>query len=332
MDQLTHWIAESGGYISPKVEVTAIPDRGNSIAAACSISKGEKLVSLPRHLLMNVQSLGEPNLTSHQALANFLLTSDSFWIETLPKSFDSIPVCWSPAELKFLPEKNQAHVAKQLAQIAVDHRLACPNEPFDRFRWAWLCVNSRCLYWDVGREREENMTMAPFIDFLNHDTDQSKTVQVKSGLGMALYAARDYEKGEEICLNYGPHENAFLLCEYGFVAGQNPWDYIDLTAKLEPLLKDHESQLKELGYWGDYTINSDGASFRTLVACEALKNSNLKSVVDGLVEPDEWSPVLTEILNELEIVFQGPVPRPEIRHLYDGYLSIIYSSRSRVGT
>lgn len=332
MNQLTHWIAESGGYISPKVEVTAIPDRGNSIAAASSISKGEKLVSLPRQLLINVQSLGEPDLTSHQALAKFLLTSDSLWIETLPKNFDSIPVCWSPSELKHLPEKNQKHVAKQLAQISIDHKLACPNQPFDRFVWAWLCVNSRCLYWDVGREREENMTMAPFIDFLNHDTDQSKTVRVKTGLGMALYASKDYTKGEEICLNYGPHENAFLLCEYGFVAQDNPWDYIDLTPQLEPLLKDHESVLRDLGYWGDYTISSDGPSFRTLVACEALKNLNLKLIVDGLVEPEGWSPVLTTILDDLEVQFKKTVPRQELRHLYDGYLSIIYNSRSSVGT
>lgn len=332
MEQLTHWIRDSGGFISDKIVVQAILGRGNSVVALEKISQNEKLLSLPRKLLINVQSLEEPNLTSHQCLARHLLTEDSLWIKTLPESFDSIPLLWKDTELKFLPEKYQQHVARQKVQAALDHRIACPEFPFEKFLWAWLCVNSRCLYWNVGRERQENMTMAPFIDFLNHDSNQSKTVQVKSGLSMTLFASTDYNPGDEICLNYGPHENAFLLCEYGFVASRNVWDYIDLTPKLTPLLREHETALKDLGYWGDYTIDADGPSFRTLVACEALKNARLDLIVNGLRDPDPWSPVLSEALLELRTQFEQPTPRDELRSLYDGYLSIIHASMSKLGT
>ena len=35
----------------------------------------------------------------------------------------------------------------------------------ENFAWAWLCVNSRCIWYDLALpSREDNITLAPIID------------------------------------------------------------------------------------------------------------------------------------------------------------------------
>ncbi|KAE8256280.1 hypothetical protein A4X13_0g2738 [Tilletia indica] len=112
--------------------------------------------------------------------------------------------------------------------------------------WAWMCVNSRCLYLPLGlKTREDNFTMAPVIDLINHVFD--KTIEYKveypSAGGMQIRAPksnprafnvtkiheangkveveeewqRGCKAGDELFITYGPHSNEFLLAEYGFI-------------------------------------------------------------------------------------------------------------------
>lgn len=77
---------------------------------------------------------------------------------------------------------------------------------------------------------------------------------------------------------YGPHEDGFLIAEYGFTQStprvSNPYNCIDISEPIIKLFarlgKDGERKqalLENEGYWGDSTIASNDftASFRTLI-------------------------------------------------------------------
>ena len=36
----------------------------------------------------------------------------------------------------------------------------------ESFLWAWLCLNTRCVYYDLGLPKKDNLTMAPFFDLV----------------------------------------------------------------------------------------------------------------------------------------------------------------------
>jgi hypothetical protein len=83
---------------------------------------------------------------------------------------------------------------------------------------------------------------------------------------------------DELMFTYGPHEDAFLIAEYGFTQStsrvSNPYNCIDISEPIIKLFarlgKDGERKqalLENEGYWGDSTISSNDftASFRTLI-------------------------------------------------------------------
>lgn len=97
--------------------------------------------------------------------------------------------------------------------------------------WGWLCVNSRCVYMDLRYVRhEDNFTLAPLLDMANHTSAAGQECKVRfSEEGMELCAQQALREGDEVCITYGPHANATLLVEYGFLIAQkaasgNVWD------------------------------------------------------------------------------------------------------------
>lgn len=104
----------------------------------------------------------------------------------------------------------------------------------DTFLWAWLCVNSRCLYLPLGlADHADNFTLAPLLDMANHTSDPALECKVTyaSDGGFELRAPSNeaHRKpspkdasfaampGDECFITYGPHSNESLLSEYGFV-------------------------------------------------------------------------------------------------------------------
>jgi len=83
-----------------------------------------------------------------------------------------------------------------------------------------------------------------------------------------------------VFFQYGAHDNAFLLKEYGFVVPNNSYSSICLDDQMTRLFARLKSNgkfgalklkmLEDSGYYGDYTIRRTEISFRTLSALRLI--------------------------------------------------------------
>ncbi|SPO27391.1 related to RKM2 - ribosomal protein lysine methyltransferase [Ustilago trichophora] len=158
------------------------------------------------------------------------------------------------------------------------------------YLWAWLCVNSRCVFLPLSlADHSDNFTLAPMLDMANHTPDPALECKVRyaSDGGLELcgpisdVSPSGLKGGDECFITYGPHSNQSLLCEYGFVLppqlefaaegddGGNGarWKgsrYVDvlMDQEIETMLKAQgkggEAKIELLqnrGYWGEFTIH-----------------------------------------------------------------------------
>jgi hypothetical protein len=312
------------------------------------VNKGEVLIKLPLCCLLSRVTILSVHpqwkeLSAHQALALYLaLERDKVesryhcFILELPTAdeFDIMPITWRQQELETLPRPIQKSIRAQRKIYDADYdavRKIEPDVDCNAFMWAWFCVNTRCVYMDLAQSYEkDNMVLAPYLDFLNHCTDSTQSVRVDSSNGRSLVvsAQLDYCAGEEIHLSYGPHDNGFLLTEYGFTMRDNPWDYIDVTEELTSMCSpDQQRLLKDVGYWGEYTVNSQEPSFRTEVALACVQEHGLglsliRDLTTGLVNSTRWETRSRAILLDL---LAEATKRPcrdlsfNVGRIYDGY-------------
>ena len=139
-------------------------------------------------------------MTPHQALATFLLYEDSngvdsFWspyIALLPQSYTT-PAFFNQEGLTLLPRNVRTLAETQIQQVTAAYKKLSHffekikelnpliNLTYERFRWAWFAINTRCVYMKQEKKQEylatdleDNCVLAPFLDLLNH----SPTVEV----------------------------------------------------------------------------------------------------------------------------------------------------------
>lgn len=282
------------------------------------------------------------NWSSFQLLSFFITfemqrLQDSFWkpfLDMLPPAsdFDLVPLTWHALKvphylelLNALPPSTRAHTDKVIKRFETDYSVvqAClqgkSDSPIDdllpvqSFLWAWMCINSRCLYMDIPQKKNnsDNFTMAPYVDFLNHSCEDQCSLKIDT-TGFQVYTGKSYTTGEQIFLSYGPHSNEFLICEYGFMLNDNRWNDLNITEQITRLLSRMQTEyLKELDYYGDYTINVEsGPSFRTEVALATLQEPNpstsrrLQAFVNGITDGSSYDRhsgiLLDEILQQVK--------------------------------
>ncbi|AGO13761.1 AaceriAGL108Cp [[Ashbya] aceris (nom. inval.)] len=196
------------------------------------------------------------------------------------------------------------------------------EEQFEHFLHIYFIINSRCLYTPVPLKdnRDDNFTMVPYVDFLNHTTTVSEHCYPKVESVRKLYGgvgrfsircgSHAYRVPmEEIFLNYGAHSNDFLLNEYGFTVDENEWDYIDVTEIVESMIQkpEHVNFLREHDYYGDYTIAFDSVSFRVLVALALVATNDYERVTKymmGYITDEyfgsKYSDLLVEVLQHAQ--------------------------------
>ncbi|KAG2368530.1 hypothetical protein BDR07DRAFT_1390874 [Suillus spraguei] len=242
------------------------------------------------------------------------------YISTLPREFDSHPLTWivrsksgTDSEfvgiplLGYLPPSVHASLDKLHDRFCQDRAavraymaansyisskydayLTNIDDSTSDYIWAWLNVNTRCIYYRLKASKEDpdNLTLCPILDFANHtpnglhmtpapsEADIWDTAPVKPiGKGFRFLSPADasIQEGKEIFLAYGAHPNRTLFVEYGFVNNSlGEVEYtdgeVDVQDVVESLILDHKSGvfvksvLEDEGYWGDWTLYCSGES------------------------------------------------------------------------
>lgn len=250
------------------------------------------------------------------------------YISTLPRQFDSHPLTWivrskSGMEsggaplLGYLPPSVHASLVKlhdrfcqdwaavrayltanSYVSSKYDAYLDDIDNSTSNYVWAWLNVNTRCIYYRLKASKEDpdNLTLCPILDFANHtpngphmtpvpsEADIWDTAPVKPiGKGFRFLSPADVsvQEGKEIFLAYGAHPNRTLFVEYGFVNKsfgevEITDGEVDVQDVMESLILDHKSGvfvksiLEDEGYWGDWTLycsaESAQSSWRLITA------------------------------------------------------------------
>ncbi|CAE6419459.1 unnamed protein product [Rhizoctonia solani] len=279
------------------------------------------------------------------------------YINTLPSSFPDHPLVimqnpeLRPLVMKVVPpsvERMLLGVEKRLKDdwnLALDTMGLFPNllAPkkkeetegqkllFEDYMWAWLNVNTRCLYHELDFSKpSDNITMCPILDFANHISIDSLSItqdEFALGDGMAFSTLSPIKKGDQIYLRYGGHSNAFLFSEYGFVLplslkGAHISDgeiivdpYVEELFRGMRDCKMKEELLRDRDYWGDWTFHvQDGdarPSYRVIPALRLL-HIPLNSQNDTNRELQLWEDSLVGLTDDVSKQNESKVRRSVI--------------------
>ncbi|EPQ58137.1 SET domain-containing protein [Gloeophyllum trabeum ATCC 11539] len=239
------------------------------------------------------------------------------YISVLPRNFDSHPLTWQVRNscadlLQRLPPsvskvldivarrfqidwdtvfeylQDHPHVIDASSRSDLDASVSFTKDPTtaDDFLWAWLNVNTRCVYQRLKPTGSDpdNLTLCPVFDFANHSPDPPHLLPLPSNAeiwgtgskrgeayGLRTPPDASFEKDQELFIQYGAHANKTLFAEYGFVNAMPEGHVlkgiisgeVDLQDVLEEMLLARgaagqwiKSALEEEGYWGDWTVHS----------------------------------------------------------------------------
>ncbi|KAF9384069.1 SET domain-containing protein 4 [Podila verticillata] len=342
------WLKNMG---CPKTKLTLadFSNTGRGMMATKDIKAGEVIVQVPERNLVTLKTLQSTygpriarfgkKINSHMVIALHIALlvqapEKSGWLpylRLLPKRFDTMPVRYPQELFDLLPQNAQAHVNKQKAKIVADYNCVIDflksnqdllSRPlsYEEYEWAWLVVNTRCIYLDAKKQdAADNIALAPMLDFLNHTPDaktegrfctKTKSYQIKTLL--------PYKKGEQVFINYGPHDNCFILVEYGFVTLDNPYNYVTVDNDFMHLTipgetsvakKDKMELLDMAGYHGDYVLHRNDVSFRLLVGLR-LRLINPFNKMSAATQHDiaQWHSVINGEVDQISAENEQMVP------------------------
>eukprot|EP00927_Polykrikos_kofoidii_P073616 TRINITY_DN69633_c0_g1_i1.p1 TRINITY_DN69633_c0_g1~~TRINITY_DN69633_c0_g1_i1.p1 ORF type:complete len:571 (-),score=76.52 TRINITY_DN69633_c0_g1_i1:23-1735(-) len=244
----------SNVWVSPKLDLFASARacrQGCGGRARADIAEGELLLRVPLEACLTPLVLPDdaPEFVDEQQklmlrLLHELLVRghDSHWtpyMDTLPKTFPTLPLWFTTAELRMLrgtlvDEKLAAggHIADPHdLQVLVDW---CASRPdvfpsgttpcMEELRWAASVVASRAF-----DSEDAGVVLAPFADALNHSATHAHTRMRDNGCTLSFWAERRVAVGEEVLNSYGDRGNMQWLLNGGFVERNNPFDELPIT-------------------------------------------------------------------------------------------------------
>lgn len=236
---LMNWMLSRG--LITDLEITDIPNMGKGLISKKEFAKGNVFLRIPKDLIITIETvqkeLGNFLISEIQALVLFLAAMrskrlDGDWNEYLNAIPENIflPMFMNPEILKFTCQNLKDHAKKQMKAFdkdiaaILDLKLGLDT---DVLKWAWLAVNTRCVTLRSRKDGYPTIALMPFLDFLNH----SSSVTVESAFDsrtciFELSCNGTILKESQAFLCYGPHDNTFLACEYGFVEENNIYDYV----------------------------------------------------------------------------------------------------------
>ncbi|KAI8328573.1 hypothetical protein BC941DRAFT_229167 [Chlamydoabsidia padenii] len=277
------------------------------------ISAGEVIVRVPKSFLISdellIKTYGPTarTLSTQPLLALHLVLllqqeQDCWWkpyLDLLPTHFNTLPVTFPPVLFDHLPQPLASEVELQRKKIKDDYGAVVrflkttgrsATITFKSYEWAWLCVNTRCIHMTTNDKSSKggNIAMAPFLDFLNHTSEARITSGFNSQTqSFEIKTLTPYRSGEQVFINYGPHDNQAIFREYGFVLPQNEYNFVSLDHQVWQLIEETEQSarnikikreiLEQTGYEGDYTIKKQDISFRLLCVLRLIALKDVQS-------------------------------------------------------
>lgn len=285
---------------------------------------GDRLLTVPVSALRTAQTVPKSisksiGTITVQGLLAAELSMDASevrapWRAVLPTEDDfqkSMPFMWHPSLQALLPPGSSSLLETQKKKISIDWTAvsaAFPTLLYDAYIYHWFMVSTRTFYFTSPKtkskrplNRDDCLAQAPFADYFNH-ADVGCDVTF-SPSGYSICTDRQIQKGEEVYISYGNHNNDFLLVEYGFILDENKWDEISLDEDILPLFSEEQKEkLKEAGFLGNFVLDRQTACYRTQVALRLLimpPNRWQRLVANGLGDEDKHQVEVNRILLEV---------------------------------
>lgn len=205
------------------------------------------------------------------------------YINILPSSFNVASLIPSqllalmPIDIQIIAENqlknyNQAY---QNVCIELNDHPWIPSASF--FRWAWFNVHTRSISLSKVKELDGSfrnlnniatrIILAPFLDCFNHTADISINVFFDLCNEMFTISTNHiYEPGQQVFINYGPHDNNFLFAEYGFMIENNLYNSVCMDGRVSEFFGKQSQGLIQIlishGMFNDYFVSNSDRGFR----------------------------------------------------------------------
>ncbi|KAI8611639.1 hypothetical protein BC830DRAFT_1068611 [Chytriomyces sp. MP71] len=323
-------------WVSSHAQISSKTGRG--LMATRRIEAGDAIVRIASTFLITVATAADVlrneavnSLNEHCALALFMakmrfasVQERGMWhayVDITPRDFDTCAANLPVELLALLTPEVRLLAQRQVAKMESDYveASAVISVSKDDFKWGWYSVNTRCITLSTsmgsnstksvphnpGVRKEPSIALAPFLDLLNHTTNAKIHADFNpANNAFEIIALEPVERGSECFIAYGPHDNAFLLAEYGFVVREaevdaklggdwvhNAYDHVIVDREVLGVAIPGERKgfrelaLKELGdagLLGDYALQMHQDSYRVmnalrLFACSFASPQNFKS-------------------------------------------------------
>ncbi|KAI0393047.1 SET domain-containing protein [Xylariaceae sp. FL0594] len=335
IQELVEWATNRGVRLNG-IAPQRIPGRGTGIVALRDIEAEETVLDVPTRCIRTFSTVPKSrlrklpeNMSVQGILAVELALDDksteyASWtaICPAPEDFLGMPLLWEPEMQSLLPLRCRELLATQKAKFARDwahvSSAAAALQDLggeDRFRYAWLLVNTRTFYYlnaalkrRPGTTKDDHLALQPIADLFNHGDDDGGVegggcCRVAFGSeGFTFRATAPLKEGDEVKICYGRHGGDFLLVEYGFIMRDNRWDETLLDeVVLERLDEEQRERLDEAGFLGGYVLDRGTVCHRTQVALRLLccKVGEWKRFVSGADDGEGSQDAVDELLLEL---------------------------------
>ncbi|POM58020.1 UV-endonuclease UvdE [Phytophthora palmivora] len=196
------------------------------------------------HMLVNFPHAEDPDAALMAMASMDSPPLDELYVNALPRFVD-LPLYWNDKQFEELQGCEEArraiqHGARFYSQV-YQHLFGSDNQ----------FVNSEAFFWAISilmsratSGQNQPFTLIPFFDWFNHaDNGYARSCvcpclcddciqEFDPQKGFTVHTTKTYERGEQLFINYGNHDNLRLLRNYGFTTPNNPYDVVNLPMPL----------------------------------------------------------------------------------------------------
>lgn len=242
--ELTQWMISHGAYINPKLTPVEGDDTNRYIITSESIKRKEEILFVPNELVISIinrqispicrKIFGYSDDNDYNCIVFYMLmdkyNKKSFfnpYYNYLPKfNYENLPLYFTQEFLdkyKITGIGEETSIGHRYLDSAYEAmRKSLPNMiTFEDFKEVFEMVATR----NFGRRGSifpEINSMVPYLDLFNHVNEFNSYYYYNDKRdGFVLFAVRDINKGDEITVSYGSHNNMYLFSVYGFTLKNN---------------------------------------------------------------------------------------------------------------